>query len=186
MEFGIILTGVFIFFARMCDFTIGTMRIMMTVQGKPLIAFVLALFEITIWLFAVSTVLSQINEQPILIIFYSFGYATGNAVGILVERRLAFGIVALKLLTRSSSNEMVNFLRSKGLPVTTYVGEGIEGIINELYLVCNRRDLRWILLEVKKIDPKVFYIIEPARAMGHALKPLRSPMNAWTRQKERK
>ena len=179
MESSIILTGVFVFFARMCDVSLGTVRTIMIVQGRTSIAFVLALFEITIWLLVVNTVLSQINEQPILIAFYSFGYATGNVVGILVERRLAFGIVTLKLLTRSAGHEMAEFLRAKGLPVTVYLGEGMQGPISELYLVCNRRKLRWILPEVKKIDPKVFYILEPARDMSHVFKPLNTPVSGW-------
>lgn len=186
MEFNILLTGLFVFFARMCDVSLGTIRTIMTVQGKTVIAFVLALFEITIWLLVVNTVLNQINEQPILIAFYSFGYATGNVVGILVERRLAFGIIILKLLTRSAGHEMAEFLRAKGLPVTVYAGEGMQGPISELYLACSRRKLRWILPEVKKIDPKVFYIIEQARDMSHALKPLSSPMGGWRNRGKKK
>ena len=179
MESSILLTGVFVFFARMCDVSLGTVRTIMTVQGRTAIAFVLALFEITIWLLVVNTVLNQINEQPILIAFYAFGYATGNVVGIIVERKLAFGIVILKLLTRSAGHEMAEFLRSKGLPVTVYAGEGMQGPISELYLACKRRKLRWILPEVQKIDPKVFYIIEQARDMSHVVKPLNTPMGGW-------
>ena len=44
----------------------------MTVQGKTVISFVLALFEISIWVLVASTVINQLKEKPILIVFYAF------------------------------------------------------------------------------------------------------------------
>ena len=90
-EYNIIVTGIFVFFARICDVSIGTIRTIVTVQGRTAIAFGLGLIEITIWILVVSTVITQVKEQPILIAFYAFGYATGNFIGIIVERKLAFG-----------------------------------------------------------------------------------------------
>ena len=77
-EYNIIVTGIFVFFARICDVSIGTIRTIVTVQGRTAIAFGLGLIEITIWILVVSTVITQVKEQPILIAFYAFGYATGN------------------------------------------------------------------------------------------------------------
>ncbi|WP_041273011.1 DUF2179 domain-containing protein [Desulforapulum autotrophicum] len=179
MESSIFLTGLFVFFARICDVSIGTVRTIMTVQGRTAISFVLALFEITIWILVASTVINQLNDRPILIAFYAFGYATGNVLGIVVERKLAFGIVILKLLTRNAGTAMAEFLRAKGQPVTVYTGEGMKGPISELYLACSRRDLKWILAEAKKIDEHVFYIVEPARDMSHVLKPINTPIGGW-------
>ncbi len=122
----------------------------MTVQGRTVFSFILAIFEITIWVLVASTVINQLNEKPILIVFYAFGYATGNVVGILVERKLAFGIIILKLLTRKAGNEITEYLRSKGQPVTVFMGEGMKGPVSELYIACRRRDLKWILPEVKR------------------------------------
>ncbi|HCY85012.1 MAG TPA: hypothetical protein DHV36_07750 [Desulfobacteraceae bacterium] len=175
----ILITGLLIFLARICDVSIGTIRTIMTVQGKTVISFVLAIFEITIWVLVASTVINQLNDKPILIVFYAFGYATGNVVGILVERKLAFGIIILKLLTRTAGQEIADYLRAKGQPVTVFVGEGMKGPVSELYIACRRRDLKWILPEVKQLDEQVFYIIEQARDMTRVLKPLHTPMGGW-------
>lgn len=175
----ILLTGMFIFFARICDVSIGTVRTILTVQGRTVISFVLAVFEITIWLLVASTVINQMDETPIFLFFYAFGYATGNVVGIIVERKLAFGIIILKLLTRTTGGEIADFLRAKGQPVTVFIGEGMKGPVSELYIACRRRDLKWILPEVKKLDDQIFYVIEQARDMSHILKPVYSPMGGW-------
>lgn len=182
----IVITGLFVFVARICDVSIGTIRTIMTVQGRTIISFVLALFEITIWVLVASTVINQLKEKPILIIFYAFGYATGNVVGILVEKKLAFGIIILKLLTRTAGQEIANYLRGKGQAVTVFVGEGMKGPVSELYIACRRRDLKWILPEVQKMDKDLFYIIEQARDMSKTLRPVYSPLGGWRSTSKRK
>lgn len=175
----ILMTGVIVFLARICDVSIGTVRTIITVQGRTVLAFVLAIFEITIWGFVAGTVINQIREQPILVIFYACGYATGNVVGILVERKLAFGINILKVLTRKAGSEIADYLRGKGQPVTVFIGEGMKGPVSELYIACRRRALKWILPEVRKLDPQAFYIIEHARDMSKILRPMYSPAGGW-------
>lgn len=173
------LTGLVVFLARICDVSIGTLRTIVTVQGRSVVAFILALFEITIWVTVAGTVINQIKDQPLLVVFYASGYATGNVVGILVERKLAFGIIILKILTRTAGIEIANYLRMKGQAVTVFSGEGMKGPVNELYIACRRRDLKWILPDVKHFDEKLFYVIEQARDVSKVLRPIHTPMGGW-------
>jgi uncharacterized protein YebE (UPF0316 family) len=182
----IIWTGLIIFLARICDVSIGTVRTIVTVQGRTVVAFILAVFEISIWITIASAVIHQIKAHPLLIVFYAFGYATGNVVGILVERKLAFGIIILKVITRDAGGPIADYLRRKGQPVTIFMGEGMEGPVKELYIACRRRDLKWILPDVYKKDQNAFYIIEQARDMGKVLKPIYSPLGGWRAVQKRK
>lgn len=61
--------------------SIGTVRTIVTVQGRTTIAFTLAIFEIIIWVTVAGTVINQISDKPLLVIFYAFGYATGTSWG---------------------------------------------------------------------------------------------------------
>jgi len=154
------LTGLAIFTARIFDVSIGTVRTIVTVQGRSVIAFILAVFEVTIWITVVSAVIHQVSELPVLIIFYSLGYATGNIVGILVERRLAFGMIILKVFSLKKGKEMAVAFRKAGQPVTIFAGEGMHEPVLELYLACRRRDLRWMIPKVYEIDESAFYVVE--------------------------
>ena len=186
LENHILITGLLVFFARICDVSIGTIRTIMTVQGRTVFSFILALFEISIWLLVASTVINQLHEKPILVLFYAFGYATGNVVGIVVEKKLAFGTIILKVMTRNAGQEIANFLRDKGQPVTVFLGEGMKGPVSELYIACRRRDLKWILSEIKRMDEHVFYIIEQARDVSRVLKPVYTPLGGWRSRSNRK
>lgn len=178
-EYPILITGLIVFFARIADVSLGTIRTIVTVQGRTVVAFILALFEITIWILVASTVINQVKEQPLLIMFYAFGYATGNVAGIMVEKKLAFGVIILKILTRDAGRQISDYLRERGQPVTVFVGEGMKGPVSELYIACRRRDLKWILPEVKKLDEHLFYVIEQARDMSKVLKPIHTPLGGW-------
>jgi uncharacterized protein YebE (UPF0316 family) len=113
-------------------------------------------------------------------------YATGNVVGIMVERKLAFGTTVLRIITRRAGLEITNHLRNKGQPVTIFHGEGMRGPVHELYIACRRKDLKWILPEVRSIDSKLFYVIEQARDKSKVLKPVYSPLGGWRTTDKRK
>jgi uncharacterized protein YebE (UPF0316 family) len=186
LDTNILWTGILIFTARICDVSIGTIRTIVTVQGRTVIAFILAIFEISIWVTVVSTVISQIKDRPLLVVFYAFGYATGNVVGIMVERKLAFGSVILRIITRSAGEKMATYLREKGQPVTIFHGEGMKGPVHELYIACRRKDLKWILPQVRIIDANLFYVIEQARDMSKVLQPIYSPIGGWRAKRKGK
>ena len=179
MDLNILLTGLIVFAARVGDVSIGTIRTILTVQGRTVISFFLAIIEITIWITVVSTVIHQVKEHPILIVFYAFGFATGNVVGIITERRLACGLIILKVITRKAGKSMADRLRKMGQPVTVFTGEGMRGPVNELYIVCRRKNLKRFLSIVKQEDPEAFYIIEQARDVSKVLKPVLSPVGGW-------
>ena len=175
----VIYMGLLIFLSRICDVSFGTIRTIVTVQGRTMIAFFLAVFEVTIWITVVSAVIYHVKDQPILILFYALGYATGNVVGIIVERKLAFGIIILKVITRKTDKSLACYLRGLGQPVTVFTGEGMKGPVDELYIACRRKDLRWILPGVRKQDPDAFYVVEQARDVSKVLKPTYAPIGGW-------
>jgi uncharacterized protein YebE (UPF0316 family) len=139
----------------------------------------LAIFEIAIWISVVSAVIHQIKEKPLLIILYAFGYASGNAPGIIVEQKLAFGLIILRVITRRAGPAIADHLRQQGQPVTIVTGEGMKGPIEELYIVCRRKDLQWILPEVKKQDQSAFYVVEQARDVSNVLRPTFAHLGGW-------
>lgn len=174
-----LITGMIIFFARVCDVSLGTIRTIVTVQGRTVIAFFLGLVEVVIWISIVSTIVLTINNSPVLVVFYAFGYATGNVVGILVERKLAFGLIVLRVITRMAGMSLVDRLRQCGQPVTVFTGEGMRGPVRELYVVCRRRDLKWLVPLVREEDPEAFYITEQARDVSKILRPIYQPVTGW-------
>jgi uncharacterized protein YebE (UPF0316 family) len=181
-----LLTGVAIFFARILDVSLGTVRTIVTVQGRGAVAFFLAIFEILIWITVVSTVVQKIAVQPVLALFYAFGFATGNMVGIAVEGKIALGFIILRVITRTAGRRMAERLRGMGQPVTIFQGEGMQGPVEELYIACRRRDLKPILAAVNQEDPQAFYLTEMARDVRRFARPAAGGLAAWRQALKRK
>ena len=122
----ILLTGIAIFLARIIDVSLGTLRTISIIQGRTWVSFWLGFGEIIIWLWVIS-VIPQIKDIPILAIFYAFGFAFGNMVGIRIEKLLAFGHVIIRVISRAHYSQMTKVLRQAGFGVTTFHGEGMNG-----------------------------------------------------------
>lgn len=176
-------TGLAIFFARIGDVSLGTVRTIVTIQGRGALAFGLAIFEILIWITVVSTVVQKISDRPILALFYALGFATGNMVGIAVEGKIALGFVILRVITRTAGRRMAERLRGMGQPVTVFRGEGMHGPVEELYIACRRRDLKRILAAATAEDPEAFYLTEPARDVRRFARPAGAGWRGLLRRK---
>ncbi|MBU1139251.1 MAG: DUF2179 domain-containing protein [Proteobacteria bacterium] len=166
-SYEILLTGIAIFLARIVDVSLGTFRTISIVKGRMWTAFFIGIIEISIWLVVMSTVILKIKEVPVLGVFFVFGFAFGNVVGIMVEKRLLIGDIVLRVISRKQPLLMTQALRQAGFRVTTFQGEGRNGPVVELYMICRRRERKIIISLVHKFEPDAFYISEQA---GHASK----------------
>jgi len=173
------LLGILIFLARVVDVSVGTLRTISIVQGRTKIAFFLAFIETSVWLLVLSAVLPQVMHTPVLGLFYAFGFATGNVVGILVEKRLAMGYTNFRIITSKNVKEITNSLREKGFAVTTFEGEGKDGKVTEIYVASERKNLSILVKIVKEIEPDAFYIAEQAGYLSKIHRPTMVPTTGW-------
>ena len=106
-----------IFFGRIIDVTLGTLRIIFVSKGEKYLAPLIGFFEVLIWIVVISEIFSRANDMTAYI-SYAAGYATGNFVGILIEQRIAFGILLCRVYTRKNGKELVAILNKQNFGVT--------------------------------------------------------------------
>lgn len=153
---------VVIFILRICDVTLGTVRTVSIVKGYLTLAVVLGFFEVMIWILAVSQVIWRINESIFLALAFAGGFAAGNAVGILVERRLAMGTSVVRILSSNHGAEIAEAVRDEGHDVVVFDGVGADGPVTLVYAVAPRRIAPRMLQRARSIDPALLYVSEPA------------------------
>jgi uncharacterized protein YebE (UPF0316 family) len=173
------LLGILVFLARIVDVSVGTLRTISIIQGRTKVAFFLAFIETTVWLLVLSAVLPKVMESPLLGFFYAFGFATGNVVGILVEKRLAMGYTNFRIITSRFAKEITNSLRDKGFAVTNFEGEGKDGKVTEIYVVSDRKNLPALIKIVREIEPDAFYIAEQAGIVSKIRRPTMVQATGW-------
>lgn len=166
---------ILIFCLRICDVTLGTVRTLSIVKGYLTLAVALGFFEVLIWILAVSQVITRINESIFLALSFAGGFAAGNAVGILVERRLAMGTSVVRILSATHGGEIADAVRADGHHVAVFRGESGDGPVTLVYAVAPRRRAPRMLQRARSIDPALLYVAEPVHESYHgATLPLRA------------
>ncbi|MEW6074643.1 MAG: DUF5698 domain-containing protein [Planctomycetota bacterium] len=166
-ELPVWLLGGAIFLLRIGDVSLGTVRTLAIVEGRITSSMVLGFFEVLIWIVAVSQVVARLDESAVLPLFYAGGFAAGNGVGIVLERRLALGTAVLRIISQTTGERVATVLRDAGQAVTTFAGAGRNGSVTLLYVTCPRSRLAANLALATREDPSLFYVVERAHATGY-------------------
>lgn len=181
-----LLTGAMIFFARVVDVSLGTLRTISIVQGRTHAAFCLGFVEITVWLAVITTVVNKVIGTPVLAIFYALGFATGNVVGILLERRLIAGPIVLRIISSNNHDGLADYLLQTGHKIITFNGYDDKGSVKEFNVFCRRRNLKELTTQVKRLDRSAIYITEQAGGMEKILRPTMQKLTGWRAPLKRK
>lgn len=167
MTWDILLGCAVIILARIGDVSLGTMRTVAVVSGQRGLAWLFGLLEMTIWVFAVSAVIAHIRAEPVYGLAFALGAATGNYVGVTVQRWLPFGEQVVRIFTREGG-AMFDRLRAGGHGVTKFQGEGRDGAVTMLFVQVGRAKARHIVRTAREIDPRCFYTIDDIRLASAA------------------
>lgn len=159
-----------IFFARICDVSLGTIRVIFISKGFMYIAPVIGFFEVIIWLLAIGQVMNNINNAACYIA-YGAGFAAGTFIGMKVEERLSLGTVILRVITPREAVDLVTALRNGGFGVTSMDAEGSSGKVKVIFMVLKRQDLTRAIGIVNEYQPKAFYSIEDVKTAAEGVFP---------------
>ncbi len=163
-----------IFLARVCDVTIGTVRIIFIARGRKFLAPLLGFFEVSIWLLAISQIMQNVNNL-VCFIAYAFGFATGNFIGILIEEKLAMGTLIVRIILAEKDTTLKERLFDAGFGVTVIDGRGKNGAVEMLFSVIKRRDLDKIVGIIEECQANAFYSVEDAKSVSKGIFPEARP-----------
>lgn len=157
--FSYMLLPLLIFLSRIVDVSINTIRIIYVLGGRRVTASLLGFFESFIWLMAISQIFEHLDNW-ICYVAYPGGFAMGIFVGMLIEERIAYGKVIVRIITRKEVNELITFLNSQHFRYTYVSAQGPEGHENLVFTVLQRERLNDLLFKLKDILPSAFYTVE--------------------------
>jgi uncharacterized protein YebE (UPF0316 family) len=155
----------FIFFLRVADMTLETLRVLFVMRGRKGPAWFLGFFQAAIFVTAIGTVLANV-QNPLSIIGYAAGFATGNVMGMLIEERLAIGHILLSIISSRRGTAIAEELRKEGYAVTEIPARGKDGMVTLLNCSVLRRKTTEVRKMVMKIDETAFITaddIQPIR-----------------------
>ncbi|SHJ60899.1 Uncharacterized protein YebE, UPF0316 family [Malonomonas rubra DSM 5091] len=151
-----------IFFARILDVSVGTLRIIFVSKGLKYWSAILGFAESLIWILAISKVMQNLGDWQTYVAF-ALGFAVGNFVGIALEERIALGSLLIRVITRAEAPKLVSSLRTAGYGVTSVQGQGDIGNVKVVFTLVKRKKLAKVIAVIKEQCPNAFYSIEDVR-----------------------
>lgn len=151
-----------IFFGRIIDVSLGTIRIVLVSRGARHIAPFVGFVEIFIWIVVIAQVLQHANGW-LAYFSYAAGYAAGTYVGLLLEGKIGFGYAKLRLITKQSGAGLILELNHKGFGATMIKGEGAVYKVNIVESVVRRNNIKRVEKIMENYDPNAFVTTEDVR-----------------------
>jgi len=159
----------FVFFARISDVTLGTLRIIFISKGKKLLAPLFGFVEVLIWIAVIGQVLEHSAGDIICYIAYAAGYATGSLVGMMVEERLALGLHLIRVYTKKNGIDLVQMLNAANFGATIVGGQGVEGEVHIIETIVNRKLSNKAQALITDFDATAFYVVSDVRSVQRGI-----------------
>lgn len=173
-----IILPLLIFFARIFDVSLGTIRIIFVSKGIKYLAPLIGFFEILIWLLAIGQIIQNLTNVYYYI-FFAGGFAMGNLVGMIIEEKLSIGIVGIRIITRQDATKLIDNFKKSDFGITVVDAKGSKGRVKIIFTVVNRQNFQNVIKLVKQYNPKAFYSVEDIRYVSEFLP---SYMKPWYRR----
>ncbi|USN99224.1 MAG: DUF2179 domain-containing protein [Phycisphaeraceae bacterium] len=154
-----------IFSARICDVSIGTVRMIMVISGHRLISAGLGFIEVLIWVLAVGGTVGNL-DNPVAVLAFAAGYSTGTLVGMTIEKRLAIGFRVVRVINPDPARELAGALREKGYTATRLDGHDRNGPAEIVFVPVRRRQVPGLLDQISGITPDAFLSVERAERVS--------------------
>ena len=107
-----------VFFCRICDVSLGTVRTILTVRGKKTFSAVVGFFEVFIWFLIVRQALNSYAGGLWVAVAYAGGFAAGTFIGGFIAERFIGGIVGVQIVTSRKDDRLVEKIRQSGFAVS--------------------------------------------------------------------
>ncbi len=155
----LIYIGIFVF--KIIEDALGTLRIIVVSNGKKKLGAFLQFLNALVWVLVTGTVITNINKDPLKIVFFALGSLVGSYVGSLLEEKIAMGTNVI--MTETSQ---VNAERIK-LQLRKYKITDIKQNNSTLIMVtCPRKKSEKVMAIIRNYDKDCEIITEKVKSFS--------------------
>lgn len=149
------IVALLVFGVRVLNMTLDTVRMLAVMRGMKTVTWLLGFLQTVLYVLALGPVINDLNN-PLNIIAYSVGFATGNVIGMMFEKRLAFGFINITVMSPTNGREIAETLRERGHAVTEIPARGKDGAVEVLECSVQRKFAKEVQNIALDCDPGAF------------------------------
>lgn len=154
-----------IFFVRIIDVSLGTIRTVLTIKDKNLLAASVGFIEVFIWFIIVKDALNTDINSIWIAVFYALGFATGTYIGgILSNLFTKNSSVSVQIIIEEKNNTLINVLHENGYAVSILPIHGYDSSSKLLLFVeIKLSRLKKLKNLINDIDDRAFIVVSDSR-----------------------
>ncbi len=164
MDLPVIAIAVLLFFLRVLNNGMFTIRMILITRGRKTVAAIFAFIEATIFALTTGLVVNDLTN-PVILIAYSGGFAVGGYFGQIVESRFVKGYLSVNVVSPGMGHEIAVALRDAGFGVTETNGEGKDGHVMLVRCIIERRAANEVIDIIRGVSPDAFISVEETRTV---------------------
>lgn len=149
-----------IFFARVVDVSLGTLRTIYTVKGKGILSSFIAFFEVLIWFIVAREALNTEISSIVIPISYSLGYATGTLIGTFISNHCIEGLICMQAIVKKDNKKLKEKIREEGFGVSVVaLKDEVDDIKKEMLLILSSKKKASQLVDMLKNEEPTAFVI---------------------------
>ena len=152
-----------IFFARLIDVSLGTVRTIYTVRGKNFVAALIGIIEITVWFLVVKEALNTNNNSIFIVISYALGFSVGTYLGGKISNRFIKSHLEVQVILSNKDDNIIKKIREAGYGVTAIEVKGVDSVRYMLYIQIKDSTLQNLKQLIRKLDSRAFIVVNEAK-----------------------
>lgn len=160
-----ILMPLLIFMARVVDVSLGTLRMSFIAQGNRERAAIFGFFEVLVWIIAISYVLEHLTHF-IYYLAYAGGYATGNYLGLMIEEKLATGLLKVTIITSKDASKLIETLKDRKFGITSVSAMGARGNVRLVISIIPRKKYPQLQQIIDEFNPRAFVEVQAIKQVS--------------------
>jgi uncharacterized protein YebE (UPF0316 family) len=161
---------VLLFTLRAADLSLATLRVLAIIRGRPTVAWFLGFFEAILFILGAAGLLANLT-QPLSILAYAAGFATGTVLGLTLERQFLPGNSLVRIYSPTHGSMIAAALRQVGRGVTEVPGLGRGGAVDLIFTYIRRRQENRVRRDIRELDPEAVVTVENVKVLAGGWKP---------------
>lgn len=158
----ILLLCIKIFFARILDVSLGTIKTVYIVKEKRIISAFFAFVEVLIWFEVARTALSTEINSVFIPISYALGYATGTYMGTFISTKFIKGHLTINIISSKINKKEIDILKDNGFGLSVIKADGNKNLI---IIEIDKKNLKRLEDLIYTFDKKAFIIINDTKVV---------------------
>ncbi len=153
-----------IFFARILDVSLGTVRTILLVKSKRLEASIVAFVEVIIWFLIVKEAIALASDSPWIIVAYAGGFTAGTYIGSILSDKYIEGSFTVQVICPRNEN-LIELIRNSGFGITVVDVKGRDRKDKKvmMFIEIDKHDYPVLERIIKTIEENAFIVVNETR-----------------------